>query len=131
MVNTAEEAAAILQLLPGRARIPLVTSAFHICFGQCLFERQGFKVLPFPVDFLARGRRAGPLCCDPTQWLPSARALDDNSRALRELIGRFVVRSWCFLLNLSSPAEVVDACGRYTKLVTGGAGFLGSHLVDR
>ena len=39
VVNTAEEAAAILQLLLGRACIPLVTSAFHICFGQYLFER--------------------------------------------------------------------------------------------
>ena len=62
--------------------------------AQRLFERQGLKVLPFPVDFQARGRWAGPLWRDPTQWLPSARALDDSSRALRELIGRLVYRSW-------------------------------------
>ena len=94
VVNTAEEAAAIRQLLPARARILLVTSAFHMRRAQRLFERQGLKVLPFPVDFQARGRLAGPLWRDPSQWLPSARALDDSSRALRELLGRLVYRSW-------------------------------------
>ena len=52
------------------------------------------RVLLFPVDFQARGRWAVLLWCDPTQWLPSARALDDSSRALRELIGRLVYRTW-------------------------------------
>ena len=93
VVNTAEEAAAIRQLLPARACILLVTSAFHMRRAQRLFERQGLKVLPFPVDFQARGRWAGPLWRDPSQWLPSARALDDSSRALRELLGRLVYRS--------------------------------------
>ena len=93
VVNTAEEAAAIRQLLPARARVLLVTSAFHMRRAQRLFERQGLKVLPFPVDFQARGRWAGPLWRDPSQWLPSARALDDSSRALRELLGRLVYRS--------------------------------------
>ena len=94
VVNTAEEAAAIRNLLPARARILLVTSAFYMRRTQRLFERQGLKVLPFPVDFQARGRWAGPLWRDPSQWLPSARALDDSSRALRELLGRLVYRSW-------------------------------------
>ena len=100
VVNTAEEAIAIRQLLqPSKSsdtstRILLVTSAFHMRRAQRLFERQGLVVLPFPVDFQARGRWAGPLWRDPTQWLPSARALDDSSRALRELIGRLVYRTW-------------------------------------
>ena len=94
VVNTAEEAAAIRQLLPARARILLVTSAFHMRRAQRLFERQGLQVLPFPVDFQARGRWAGPLWRDPTQWLPSVKALDNSSRALRELLGRLVYRSW-------------------------------------
>ena len=51
-------------------------------------------MLPFPVDFQARVSWAGPLWRDPTQWLPSARALDDSSRAMRELIARLVYRSW-------------------------------------
>ena len=100
VVNTAEEAIAIRQLLQRSQssavskRILLVTSAFHMRRAQCLFERQGLTVLPFPVEFQARGRWSGPLWRDPTQWLPSARALDDSSRALRELIGRLVYRSW-------------------------------------
>ena len=68
----------------------LVTSAFHMRRSQRLFERQGMQVLPLPVDFQARGRWAGPLWRDPMQWLLSARALDDSSRALRELLGRLV-----------------------------------------
>ena len=102
VVNTAEEAIAIRRLLAPPSsplsdvspRILLVTSAFHMRRAQRLFERQGLKVLAFPVDFQARGRWAGPLWLDPTQWFPSARALHDSSRALRELIGRLVYRTW-------------------------------------
>ena len=94
VVNTAEEAAAVAQLLPARAPILLVTSAFHMGRAQRLFERQGLVVQPFPVDFQARGAWAGPLWRDPTQWFPSARSLDDSSRALRELLGRIVYRVW-------------------------------------
>ena len=95
VLNTADEAVAIPRLLPARqSRVLLVTSAFHMRRAQRLFERQGMQVLPFPVDFQARGRWAGPLWRDPTQWLPSARALDDSSRALRELLGRLVYGAW-------------------------------------
>ena len=95
VLNTADEAVAIRQLLPARpSRVLLVTSAFHMLRAQRLFERQGMQVLPFPVDFQARGRWAGPLWRDPIQWLPSAWALDDSSRALRELLGRLVYRTW-------------------------------------
>ena len=93
--NTADEAVAIRRLLPdGQSRVLLVTSAFHMRRSQRLFERQGLQVLTFPVDFHARGSWAGPLWRDPSQWLPSAGALDDSSRALRELLGRLVYRAW-------------------------------------
>ena len=95
VVNTAEEARAIRRLLPAsQSRVLLVTSAFHMRRSQRLFERQGLQVQPFPVDFQARGRWAGPLWHDPTQWMPSASALDESSRALRELLGRLVYRAW-------------------------------------
>ena len=95
VLNTADEAVAIRRLLPARqSRVLLVTSAFHMRRSQRLFERQGMQVLPFPVDFQARGRWAGPLWRDPTQWLPSAGALDNSSRAMRELLGRLVYRAW-------------------------------------
>jgi uncharacterized SAM-binding protein YcdF (DUF218 family) len=100
-VNTAEEAVAIRRLLePSNAasapptRILLVTSAFHMRRSQRLFERQGFEVEPFPVDFQARGAWAGPLWRDPTQWFPSAAALGGSSSALRELLGRLIYRAW-------------------------------------
>ncbi len=102
VVNTAEEAIAIRRLLGRQTstttasppRILLVTSAFHMRRAQRLFERQGLQVRPFPVDFQTRGRWAGPLWRDPSQWLPSAQALDSSSRALRELLGRLVYRTW-------------------------------------
>ena len=100
VVNTAQEAIAIRQLLQSSdrsantTRILLVTSAFHMRRAQRLFERQGLKVVPFPVDFQARGQWAGPLWSDPTQWLPTAGALDGSSRALRELLGRLIYRVW-------------------------------------
>ena len=95
LVNTAEEAVAIRRLLPASPpRVLLVTSAFHMRRSQRLFERQGIRVLPFPVDFQARGRWAGPLWRDPIQWLPSVAALNDSSRVLREILGRLVYRAW-------------------------------------
>ena len=93
--NTAQEAKAIRRLLPHTpSRVLLVTSAFHMRRSQRLFERQGLQVFPFPVDFQARGRWAGPLWRDPTQWVPSAAALDNSSRAFRELLGRLLYRTW-------------------------------------
>ena len=62
--------------------------------SQVLFERQGLTVLPYPVDFQARAAWAVSIWHDPLQWLPSSRSLDDSSRALRELMGRLVYRSW-------------------------------------
>ena len=95
VLNTADEAVALRTLLPGgQARVLLVTSAFHMRRAQRLLERQGIQVLPFPVDFQARGRWAGPLLRDPNQWLPSATALGESSRALRELLGRLLYLAW-------------------------------------
>jgi uncharacterized SAM-binding protein YcdF (DUF218 family) len=93
--NTAEEAMAIRRLLPGAAsRVLLVTSAFHMRRAQRLFERQGITVLPFPVDFKARASWGGSVVRDPLMWMPTAGGLEDSSRALRELLGRVVYRSW-------------------------------------
>ena len=95
VLNTADEAVAIRRLLSARqSRVLLVTSAFHMRRAQRLLERQGLQVMPFPVDFQARGAWAGPLWRDPTQLLPSAGALDKSSRALRELLGRLIYRAW-------------------------------------
>ena len=93
--NTAEEASAIRALLlDASPRVLLVTSAFHMRRAQRLFERQGMKVLPFPVDFQARAAWGGAIARDPLMWMPSAGGLHSSSRALRELMGRVVYRSW-------------------------------------
>lgn len=92
--NTAEEAVAVAALLPRGSSVVLVTSAFHLPRAQRLFERQGLRVLPFPVDFQASGAWAGHPLADPLQWLPSAAGLERSSRALREAIGRTLYRAW-------------------------------------
>ncbi len=92
--NTAEEARAIAALLPRGASVVLVTSAFHLPRAVRLFERRGLRVIPFPVDFQASGAWAGSPLADPLNWLPSADGLARSSRALREVIGRTLYRSW-------------------------------------
>ena len=95
VVNTAEEAVAVAALLRAEAlgdapHVLLVTSAFHVPRAQALFERQGLRVTPFPVDFQVHAdRRAwwGDL-------LPRAAALRDTERALREFYGRVMYRVW-------------------------------------
>ena len=95
VTNTVQEAEAIRRLLPqDQPTVLLVTSAFHMRRAQVLFERQGLTVQPYPVDFQARAPWAGSIWHDPLQWLPRSRSLDDSSRALRELMGRLVYRSW-------------------------------------
>jgi uncharacterized SAM-binding protein YcdF (DUF218 family) len=92
--NTAEEAQAVAAQLPRGSRVLLVTSAFHMARAKRLFARQGLDVVPYPVDFQARGRWAGPVLQDFRYWLPSAEGLEDSSRALRELLGRLSSRSF-------------------------------------
>tara|TARA_Y100001968_G_scaffold329853_1_gene380188 strand:+ start:307 stop:951 length:645 start_codon:yes stop_codon:yes gene_type:complete len=92
--NTAQEALAIrrnLNQINSSSEILLVTSAFHMKRAKKLFERQGFIVHPFPVDFktskISRWQ-------SPYQWIPNAGSLNRSSRALRELVGRTIYRSW-------------------------------------
>jgi uncharacterized SAM-binding protein YcdF (DUF218 family) len=88
VLNTAEEAAAVWALLQARQATPphilLVTSAFHMPRAQALFERAGFVVTPFPVDFQVS--TAGGL--DVLDLLPHPRALDQTQTAIREAYGR-------------------------------------------
>ena len=80
--NTQQEAQAVAKELPG-ATILLVTSAFHMPRARALFESQGLKVLPFPVDFRVVENDTTIL-----DFLPSARALETTTSAMRELLGR-------------------------------------------
>ena len=91
--NTAEEAGAVAAQLPRGSRVLLVTSAFHMARARALFSRQGLVVVPYPVDFQARGAWAGSVLRDFRYWFPSAEGLEDSSRALREALGRLISRS--------------------------------------
>jgi uncharacterized SAM-binding protein YcdF (DUF218 family) len=38
-------------MIPNNSSIILVTSAYHMQRSKYLFEKQGFDVMPYPVDF--------------------------------------------------------------------------------
>ena len=84
--NTADEAVAVKKLISPRKRIIIVTSAFHMYRAQRLFEQQGFKVIPYKVDYKSE-RNKGITIFD---FLPSAKYLKNVETGLRELFGRIV-----------------------------------------
>ncbi|NTU53790.1 MAG: YdcF family protein [Chlorobiaceae bacterium] len=93
--NTVEESRAVKTLLLGgdgaqKRRIILVTSAFHMQRAAGLFERQGFVVERFPVDYRTTGKERLTVM----SFLPDAAALETSSLALHELMGR--VLYWTF-----------------------------------
>ena len=51
MENTADEAEAVKQLISPDKRIIHVTSAFHMSRAWKLFDKQGFNVIPYKVDY--------------------------------------------------------------------------------
>ena len=92
--NTAQEAREIKRELNNNNspyKILLVTSAFHMQRAKKQFERQGFLVQPFPVDFKTSKIS---LWQSPYKWIPNASSLYRSSWALRELLGRAIYRSW-------------------------------------
>ena len=93
--NTAEETVAVATLQPesleasGEApHVLLVTSACHLARAVALFERQGLRVTPYPVDLRVDAARIFTL----RALLPSAGALSNTHTALREWLGRAVYR---------------------------------------
>lgn len=68
----------------GTPRILLVTSASHMPRAVNVFERRGFDVLAFPVDFKRSAARALHLM----DLVPTSSALRNTELAWRELIGR-------------------------------------------
>lgn len=85
--NTKEEAVATGKLLGVKAstgkKIILVTSAVHMRRAALVFEREGFRVECYPVDFrrIENGNSAF------LNYLPDAEYLSESSIAMRELIG--------------------------------------------
>jgi uncharacterized SAM-binding protein YcdF (DUF218 family) len=81
--NTADEALAARKLLGESKKIILVTSAFHTRRALLLFEKAGFDVEPFRVDY----RVDDTPDLTVLRFLPSVEALSNSDTALHELLG--------------------------------------------
>ena len=85
--NTYEESIAVTKLIPNNSSIILITSAFHMHRSKYLFENQGFKVTPFPVDFKSSNAKISIL-----SFLPNIGSIGGTSLYIRENIGRLYYR---------------------------------------
>jgi uncharacterized SAM-binding protein YcdF (DUF218 family) len=82
--NTADEAVAVKELISPSNKIILVTSAFHMYRAKKLFEKKGFIVIPYRVDFKTGGNSKITVM----NFLPSAGNLGMAETGMREIIGR-------------------------------------------
>ena len=82
--NTADEVVAVRELIRPSKKIILVTSAFHMYRAKRLFEKEGFEVIAYKVDYKA----AGNSTLTVMDFLPSVENLKQTESGLRELIGR-------------------------------------------
>jgi uncharacterized SAM-binding protein YcdF (DUF218 family) len=82
--NTADEAVAVNKLISPSKKIILVTSAFHMNRAKKLFEKKGFEVIPYKVDYKT-SRDSNLTLMD---FLPSAGNLELVEIGIREIIGR-------------------------------------------
>ena len=55
MENTADEAVAVKELISPSKRIILVRSAFHMYGAKRLFEKEGFEVIAYKLDYKTAG----------------------------------------------------------------------------
>ena len=83
--NTADEAVAVKELISPSNRIILVTSAYHMYRSKRLFEKQGFIVIPFKVDYKAIGNNLVTFM----DFLPSAGNLGMTEKGMREIIVKY------------------------------------------
>ena len=81
--NTYEESLAVTKIIPNNSSIILVTSAFHMQRSKYLFEKQGFDVMPYPVDFKSSIQNLTII-----SFLPKVEAFRQTSLFIRENIGR-------------------------------------------
>lgn len=69
--------------------IILITSAFHMKRAKYFFERAGFKVFEYPVDFKSKCLKP-KLMHNLICFFPNASSLNISSLVLREILGRFI-----------------------------------------
>jgi len=82
--NTADEAVALKELINHSKKIILVTSAYHMYRAKRLFEKQGFNVIPYKVDY--KINRNNELVV--MNFLPNAGSLEQAETGFREILGR-------------------------------------------
>ena len=81
--NTADEAVTVKELISPNRKIILVTSAVHMYRAKRLFEKQGFEVIVYKVDYKAAGNSKVTVI----DFLPSAGSLAMTETGMREIIG--------------------------------------------
>ena len=86
MENTADEAVAVKELINPSKRIILVTSAYHMYRAKKLFEKQGFHVISYKVDYKTPGETVLTIM----DFLPSAGNIGITETRIREIIGRII-----------------------------------------
>jgi uncharacterized SAM-binding protein YcdF (DUF218 family) len=82
--NTADEAVAVKELIGTSKRIILVTSAYHMYRAKRLFEKQGFEVIAYKVDY----KSTQSLKTTLMDFLPDVESLRLTETGIREIIGR-------------------------------------------
>ncbi|MFQ3341838.1 MAG: uncharacterized SAM-binding protein YcdF (DUF218 family) [Flavobacteriaceae bacterium] len=82
--NTADEAMAVKSLIGSNKNIILVTSAFHMFRAKKMFEKQGFNVNGYKVDYRTPPHQKLTIM----SFLPSSANLSKTEVGIREVIGR-------------------------------------------
>jgi uncharacterized SAM-binding protein YcdF (DUF218 family) len=82
--NTADESAAIKELIGPSKKIILVTSAYHMYRAKSLFEGEGFIVIPYKVEYkvMANSR------INILDIFPNSGNLQLTETGIREILGR-------------------------------------------
>ena len=84
-LNTFEESVAVKELLGKNKSIILVSSAFHMKRAKKLFERRGFNVTAYEVDY----KTAPTVQYNFISFIPSSNSLLKTEIGFREILGRF------------------------------------------
>jgi uncharacterized SAM-binding protein YcdF (DUF218 family) len=82
--NTADEALAAKELIGPSKRIILVTSAYHMYRAKRLFEKQGFIVIPYEMNYKASSH----IKITFMDFLPNATNLELTETGISEVIWR-------------------------------------------
>lgn len=90
--NTADEAIAVKDLIGSNKNIILVTSAFHMFRAKKMFEKQGFNVIAYKVDYKTPPNQKLTIM----SFLPSSGNLSLTEVGFREIIGRifYVIKGY-------------------------------------